>query len=101
MFGATVFAVVAVHIKIGSGKLINLEILHEKLGWALVFILSFFTITGIAAFMVKKIFKWNSRAIRLTRWAHRIVSYVMYGLATWTVFSGMDLHIPYVIKHHP
>ena len=69
---------------------------HEKYGWAVVFILVFFNITGMMAFMAKKIFTWNSKAIRTFRWVHRIVAYVMYVLVNYTLYLGLTFHIDHL-----
>ena len=107
VFGATIFAVILAQNEHNKGKdpsqikFIDFKYIHFKFGWILVFILAFFTVTGVAAFMAKKIFKWNSKTIRQVRWVHRLVAYVMWGLSTAAVYSGMDLHITYVASNYP
>lgn len=49
----------ALFMVISTGE-ISFAVDHEKYGWAVVFILVFFNITGMMSFMAKKIFKWNS-----------------------------------------
>jgi len=74
------------------GGTIDFSVKHFKEGWSVVFILVFFIITGFMAFYAKKIFKWNSKAIRIFRWVHRLVAYAMYGLVIATLFTGMKMH---------
>ena len=87
----TLFAATILVIKKGTG--IELLNKHEKAGWSVVFIVLFFAITGFASFIAKRVFKWNSKAIRTFRWVHRLVAYAMFGLVTYTLYLGLKHHI--------
>lgn len=96
--GLTLFGVFRLKIFRGDSSpwLIDYTYPHTRAGWAVVLIFFGFNLTGFAAFLAKKIFKWNSKKIRLIRWVHRLISYGMYGLTTYTIYTGIDEHIDYL-----
>lgn len=90
MLGTLTGAIILVS-HFGTG--IDLLNSHEKAGWSVVFILLFFVITGFGSFIAKRVFKWNSKAIKTFRWVHRIIAYGMFGLVTYTIYAGLKHHI--------
>jgi hypothetical protein len=65
---------------------------HKIFGWAIVYSSSAFTVSGVVAFMARKLLKWDTRTIQYIRYSHRGIAMTIWCVAIYNMYLGMELY---------
>jgi hypothetical protein len=66
---------------------------HRKWGWVMMFSLSVFTVSGVGAFMARKLLKWDTRTIQYIRYFHRLIAITFWAASLYALWSGMQIFL--------
>lgn len=66
---------------------------HKKFGWSMMFAVSGWTVSGVIAFMARKLLKWDTKTIQYLRYTHRIIAITFWCISMYAMYTGMMLYL--------
>jgi len=66
---------------------------HKAFGWAIMFSSTGWVVSGVVAFMARKLLKWDTKTIQYIRYTHRIIAMTFWAIAIYTMYIGMILYL--------
>jgi len=66
---------------------------HRNFAWSMIFSTLGWTISGVVAFMARKLLKWDTRTIQYIRYTHRIIALTFWCISIYTMYLGMLLYL--------